>query len=38
MKTVLALAALILLAACGAGDPPTTQSRLDLTPVWTPAS
>jgi hypothetical protein len=38
MRLVLVMTALTLLAACGAGDPPQVESRVDLTPVWNPAS
>ena len=36
MRTALALAfaALTLLTACGAGDPPEGGSRIDLSSVW----
>lgn len=33
-----ALAGLVLLTACGAGDPPTAPGAPDLSSVWNPAS
>ena len=33
-RIALALVSVMLLAACGAGDPPSVNSRVNLAPVW----